>query len=355
MKILYAGTLSPFGTCFSRFTSLRELEPDVHGFDTDRYLDWRNVPRLMRAFETYSLRGPRVRRANAELIAECERLNPDLVWIDTGEWVWPSTLRTLRERGCFLVHHYTDALAARRRTVHFKRRLLHKTAELYDVFFTTNADDQARMSAALLTDLGYDHRRFHPEPLPEEEAKKWDLPLVFIGHYEPETEAGILALIDAGLPVTVYGHAPWFASPHRAKLGDHLQPSLGIEDYERALKGARIGLCFVSVLNYNQTASRSFEIPGSGTFLLAIRTDQHLECYEEGKEAEFFSGDDELVRKVKYYLEHEDEREAIAARGHARCVESGYSWDAIMARDWPKVRERFESQNPSNGAGVDAK
>lgn len=347
MKILYAGTLTPFGTCFSRFTSLRELESDVHGFDTDRFLDWRNVPRLMRAFETYSLRGPLVRRANAELLAEAERVDPDLVWIDTGEWVWPSTLEKLRARGCFLVHHYTDALAARRRTVHFKRRMLHKTAPLYDVFFTTNADDQARMPAALLTDLGYDHRRFHPEPLSEEHVKEWDKPLVFIGHYEPETEAGILALIEAGLPVTVYGHSPWFSSPHRAKLGDHLQPSLGNEDYERALKGARIGLCFVSVLNYNQTASRSFEIPGSGTFLLAIRTDQHLECYAEGEEAEFFTGHEELARKASYYLEHEEEREAIAKRGHARCVESGYSWDAIMARDWPKVLERFAEKSRS--------
>ncbi len=355
MKILYVGTLAPFGTCFSRFTSLRELEADVNGFDTDRFLDWGKVGRLARAFETYTLRGSRVRRANAELLAECERLDPDLVWIDSGDWVWPSTVRALKARGCFMVHHYTDALAARRRSVQFKRRLLHETAPLYDVFFTTNVDDQARMPAALLTDLGYDHRRFHPEPLSAEHAKAWDNPLVFIGHYEPETEAGILALIDAGLPVTVYGHEPWFKSKHRAKLGDHLQASLGVEDYERALKGSRIGLCFVSVLNYNQTASRSFEIPGSGTFLLAIRTDQHLECYEEGKEAEFFTGHEELVRKVKYYLEHEDERVAIAARGHARCVESGYSWDAIMARDWPKVRERFESRNPSNGAGVDTK
>lgn len=355
MRILYAGTLAPFGTCFSRFTSLRELESDVHGFDKDRFLDWQSTSRLTRAFETYSLRGPRVRRANAELLAECDRLKPDLVWVDTGDWVWPSTLHELRERGCFLVAHYTDALDARRRTVQFKRRLLRQTASLYDVFFTTNADDQARMPAALLTDLGYDHRRFHPEALSDEHAKKWDNPLVFIGHYEPETEAGILSLIDAGLPVTVYGHAPWFKSKHRAKLGDHLQPSLGVEDYERALKGARIGLCFVSVLNYNQTASRSFEIPGSGTFLLAIRTDQHLKCYAEGEEAEFFGDHEELVHKATYYLEHEDEREAIAKRGHQRCLESGYSWDAIMARDWPKVRELFASRNGSGNTGVTTK
>jgi len=355
MKILYAGTLDPFGTCYSRFCSLRKLEADCHRFDTDPYLDWRNASRILRSLETFSLHGPRVRQANAALLTRCQELSPDLVWIDTGTWLWPSTVRALRAQGCFLVHHITDALNARNRVVNFKRRLLRKTAPMYDVFFTTNIHDHTRMSAtpppvALLTDLGYDQHRFDPTPLSGELAAKWDNPLVFIGHHEPQTEAGILALIDAGLPVTVYGHAPWFASKHRAKLGERLRPSLGNEDYAHALKGARIGLCFVSTLNYNQTASRSFEIPGSGTFLLAVRTAQHQECFEEGKEAEFFGDHGELVRKASYYLEHEDEREAIARRGHARCVASGYDWDAIMQRDWPRVKDLYATRRRSSAA-----
>jgi spore maturation protein CgeB len=350
MKILYVGTLSPFGTCYSRFCSLRELESDIHGFDTDPYLDWEEVGLIRRSLETYSLRGPRVRQANADLLAKCRDLRPDLVWIDTGDWVWPSTLHQLRDQGCFLVHHYTDALDARNWKPKLKRRLFRKTASMYDVFFTTNLDDQTRLaqtsgSTALLTNLGYDHRRFHPTPLSEELAAKWDNPLVFIGHYEPETEAGILALVDAGLPVTVYSRSPlWFNSKHRTRLGERLHPGLGNEDYARALKGAKIGLCFVSVINYNQTASRSFEIPGSGTFLLSVRTPQHLECYEEGREAEFFSDHEELVRKASYYLEHADEREAIARQGYERCVASGYSWDALMATDWPKVKRLFSER-----------
>jgi glycosyltransferase involved in cell wall biosynthesis len=244
------------------------------------------------------------------------------------------------------VHHFTDALQARDWKLNFKRRLFHKTTSKFDIFFTTNVDDHARMAGTsppttLLTDLGYDHRRFHPASHSDELAAKWDNPMVFIGHYESQTEAGILALVDAGLPVKVYGRSPWFASKHRAKLGERLQPKLGNEDYTRALRGVRIGLCFVSVFNYNQTASRSFEIPGSGTFLLAVRTPQHLACYEEGEEAEFFGDHDELIRKATYYLEHDDEREAIARRGYERCVGSGYSWDALMARDWAKVKKLF--------------
>jgi len=76
MKILYVGTLDPFGTCYSRFRALRELEPDIHGFDTDQHLDWMSLGRIHRALETHILHGPRLSRANAALgtmakAAEC--------------------------------------------------------------------------------------------------------------------------------------------------------------------------------------------------------------------------------------------------------------------------------------------
>jgi spore maturation protein CgeB len=84
--------------------------------------------------------------------------------------------------------------------------------------------------------------------------------------------------------------------------------------------------------------------------MLAIRTPQHLECYEEGKEAEFFDDHEELIRKARYFLEHEEEREAIASRGLKRCVDSGYSWDALMARDWIKVKEFYTAYADRNTA-----
>ena len=351
MKVLYVGNLDPSGTSYSRYRGLQEIESDVNGLDVSSYFDWSQLGRLRVAIETHALRGPRYGAANAALVSTCRELSPDIVWVDKGDWIQPSTLKALRGLGCFLVSHITDALHHRDRRVSFKRRLLRATARHYDIFFTTNHRDYEELESAphrkLFTDLGYDHRRFEPTPLSPEEADKWDHGLVFVGHHEPHTEAGALALLDAGLPVTVFGHKPWFASPNRSRFGEHLQPSLGNEDYARALKGARIGLCWVSVFNYNQTASRSFETTGCGTFLLAMRTRQHVGCFEEGKEAEFFDGHDELVEKARYYLEHEDEREEIARRGQERCVSSGYSWDALMKRDWARVLEIHAAQRGS--------
>jgi glycosyltransferase involved in cell wall biosynthesis len=195
-----------------------------------------------------------------------------------------------------------------------------------------------------LTDLGYDHRRFNADPMSPELQEKWNNDLVFIGHHEKRTEAAILALIDAGVNVQVYGHGPWFRSKNSDRLAPHLKERLSNEDYESALKGAKIGFCSHSEWNYNQTAARSFEIPASGTFLLALRSQRHQEFYKEGEEAEFFLNHDELVRKTKHYLAHSEEREKIAAAGHRRAVDGGYSWDAIMKRDWEKVLVAYNSQ-----------
>jgi len=52
--------------------------------------------------------------------------------------------------------------------------------------------------------------------------------------------------------------------------------------------------------------------------MLAERTEEHLEFFEEDKEAVYFSSIDELVDKLRYYLHHDNKRVQIAERGYKR-------------------------------------
>lgn len=68
--------------------------------------------------------------------------------------------------------------------------------------------------------------------------------------------------------------------------------------------------------------SRTFEVPACGGFLMTGVSDDDLgEYFNLGKEVVVFKNTEDLVAKSKYYLEHEDERAAIAKAGYERTVQ----------------------------------
>lgn len=68
----------------------------------------------------------------------------------------------------------------------------------------------------------------------------------------------------------------------------------------------------------NQIKARTFEVPGSGGFLLT-QSAPHLDRYYlPGSEIEAFDGLDELVSKIQFYLANPAERDRIAWNGFER-------------------------------------
>jgi hypothetical protein len=95
-------------------------------------------------------------------------------------------------------------------------------------------------------------------------------------------------------------------------------------EYNAALCGAKIALCFLSKLNRDSYTRRCFEIPASGTMLLSERTTDLETLYDAGKEADYFSTPHELVEKLELYLRNDDIRKAVAAAGHKRVMADGH-------------------------------
>nr|WP_276598371.1 glycosyltransferase [Flavobacterium azizsancarii] len=85
-------------------------------------------------------------------------------------------------------------------------------------------------------------------------------------------------------------------------------------------------------MNSDTQTSRTMEIPACGGFMLAERTTEHLDLFSENKEAVFFSNDEELLEKCRYYLINEEERKRIVEGGILRCKTSGYSNEESIKR-----------------------
>ncbi len=96
-----------------------------------------------------------------------------------------------------------------------------------------------------------------------------------------------------------------------------LSPAEMIEVYARS----KINLCINNnITGVENIKGRNFEVPGCGGFLLSGPARNLEEYFEIGKEVVFYKDPDDLVEKVRYYLEHEDEREAIAQAGYERVL-----------------------------------
>ena len=328
LRVMMAGELEPLLTTGARFAAFRELGVEVEGVDSRRYLTARGA--LGRRLTHFTLRTPEVYAWNRALREGCARFRPNVVWLEKPVYVFPSTLRRLRrEPGCRFVYHNTDDWRGRDRLHAVHWRYLLRELPHYDLYVLSNAHNVREFREAGLgpvhhMELAANPAVRDPGPIPDEERRRLGAAVGFVGHYEPETERLLAHVARAGIPVKIYGGA-WEDADPRGPLRDAIQhrPVWG-DEYARALCCFDVNVGIVSKWNRNHTASRTFQIPALGAFLLHERNELVTGYFREGVEAEFFGSADELLEKCRHYLAHPDERRRIAAAGRRRCVESGY-------------------------------
>ena len=164
------------------------------------------------------------------------------------------------------------------------------------------------------------------EELPEE-GKSWDVSFVGSVSSEHRTRTDYLNFLAKAQLLRKHefslGYFLRTAEPAIVPVGValHNQGTRWGEDMHRILKGSRIALNVGIDLARGETGNmRMIEAAGLGTFLLTEHQDNIRKYFEPGVEVETFSSPAELEEKVRHYLAHEDEREAIARRGRERCL-----------------------------------
>lgn len=346
MNVLYVGPLSEGGTCLMRMRAMQALghkaipldsDPAPHSFEQRRLL-----PRIARKIG----RPLDLTNVNGRLLVAVKEHRPDILWIDKGLGIWPMTLEEVRTLTpeTKLVGYSPDDMGRR----HNQSSFFLKSLALYDLFFTTkpfNVTELRAMGARRVVQIGegFDPDTHKPAMVTAEDRQRLGSPVGFVGAWERDRGEKMLALADAGVHVRVWGWQPprGWSKPKHACLNIEGRPLWG-DEYAKALSSFDIALCFLRKINRDVTTSRSVEIPACGTFMLAERTNEHLELFEEGKEAEFFDNKEELIDKCKFYLANSAARFRIAEAGRERCLKSGYSnYDRVrtMLQEVMKLRD----------------
>ncbi len=321
---------------------LRELGVEARSWDWTKSLSAGLIGRLERRL----LIGPGIARVKRELLLRAAESPTEVVLLYALGAIDAPTVKALVRQHWVAGYHNDDPFGTYRDKPGlraWKRALPHFHS--HHVFRRKNVAEYQDCGVQRVKELRHFflpwlHR---PTSLAGTDKGYFQSEIVFVGHAEPDARMQYLAaVLGAGLPVRVHGgsklwrrHLP--ASLRRA-LGP-IRPVYG-QDYVKTIAGAKICLAFFSRANRDDYTTRVFEIPAIGGFLMCERTPIMQELYREDVEAAMFSSEDELVRKCRWYLQHDRERQEVAAAGQRRCNTGGY--DAVSRmRQWLHDTQRW--------------
>jgi len=331
MKILSIGGFSAYGisnTCLHRNWALHKLA-EVDDIDTSYMSDTLVFRVVNRLFVRYKLpiHCP-VGGLNRNVRKVFSQKRYDIVWIDKGVFISAKTLKFIKKTSpeTIIVGYSPDNMVERHnQSLHFIESLPY-----YDYFVTTKSYTVERMKEmgvpnVIFVNNAYESTFHHPYDITQQEKARLGGAIGFIGAWEQERCDSILYLAKNGVPVRIWGGGEWLKYKDKYPTLRIEQEGLFSEDYNKALSAFDISLCFLRKMNKDLQTTRTMEIPACGSMLMAERTKEHQQLFEEDKEAVFFSSNEELLEKCKYYLSHPQERTKIAEAGHRRCIESDYS------------------------------
>src|SRR3984957_11621131 len=350
MKILYAAGLSRNDSSLYRLWALERLGHQVIPFNSYEYVS-RN-PLVSKIAHRLAI-GSGVDRLNRDLIQIAERERPDLLWADKLLWMRPQTLDRMRAMGIVTVSYMIDNPFGTRQDPGW--RLYMQDIPHYDLHVVQrdkNILDYTSRGArnVIKIQTAYEPTLHFAPPAGWSDADR-DRQVSFIGTpYDDRAKTLTRLSREYGFPVSISGSPRLWAGALGPEVFQSLfrEGELYQQQYREAIWRSRINLSFLTHSNQDEFVHKSFEIAGCGGFLLAERSDGHLQRFKEDEEAVFFTGFDELVQKIRRYLPDEAARQRIAAAGNLRAARDGYYND----RQVQLILDRAQSLLPTVKAAV---
>lgn len=331
MKILYLGDNS--GTSLHRARALGRLGHDVHIVDPKKYLPTSKLGRKL-GYETGGLTCSH--RVKSGVLKALEGLSFDLTWVDNGRYVNSQLIKTLQSRyGKVLNYNIDDPFSYRDRLSWTTYKLSVKAYDLLAVVRTENIPEAKAAGAKKVVRVfrAADEVAHRRRELSLEEKVQFGSKVVFVGTCMEKRAEFMATLIKAGVPLTLVG-ARW----DKNTVADFIKPSWKAnqtktdDEYAFWSQGAEICLGLLSTGNRDLHTTRSLELPAMGCLFLAPRTPEHLELYNDGEEAVFWTTVEECADKCLSLLSDPSARQDIREAGYERNKKNGHFNEQVASR-----------------------
>ncbi|XPV77866.1 MAG: CgeB family protein [Desulfovibrio sp.] len=283
------------------------------------------------------------------VMAKVETFQPDLVLAMAQAPLPPQILKRLRRDNITTAMWFVEDY---RLFTYWKAY-----APLYDIFAVIQKDPFfERLHAVGQSNVVYlpmaAHPPFHkPVELNSLDEKKYGSNFSFMGAGYPNRRLAFRQLANSGFKI--WG-SEWDGDHVLEKYVQLGGRRVSSEECVNIFNATQININLHSSIQADELVSygdfvnpRTFEVAACGGFQLVDKRSLMSELFEDDELATF-SDMDELKEKISYYLEHEDERKHIAAKGQLRVIkdhtyskrmEKLINFTAGRIHDWPKPRK----------------
>ncbi len=273
-----------------------------HKLNTHHFLDWTlgRIPLVRGTF--------RPRWVYKAFISQVEDFKPDVIYMHNINYVEPEILYSLKNRVKLIVGQIASPLPE------------NQFLTPYDMIFSSLPnlvrEIQFRGIRSALVPLA-----FEPRIIPIIGRQKRQYNLTFVGGFSPLHQQRIKLINKVGeeLPIDIFGYGSHLVNDIGSMIRHHGE-TWGKQMYE-ILAQSRITINnhIDMAINYANNL-RLFEATGMKTLLITDYKSNLNELFVPGKEVETYRSPEELITKVKYYLDNPNKADKIIKAGYRRVI-----------------------------------
>ena len=319
MKILFSGYHNPYFFTITEYMerAIESLGHELFVFDDRQHI----IPGRIRARIEW-LNKFDLNHINREMVSLALKTKPDIAIITGGHRITASTIRTLKNNGICTVLWTIDA------PLNFQPII--DVAPFYDHIFCQGTEaiellDQEGIQGAQWLPMACDPNEHRPVELSAEEKKHYGNDVVFVGSYYSNRVELFENLSDFDFGIWGPG---WEKLEVKSKLrrcikGSHTPPSEWLKIYSASK--------IILVTHYQdpeerfpvyQASPRVFEAMACGAFVILDNQRDVFSLFKDGEHLIRFDNPGEVAKKIKYYLDHSEERERIALQGREEVLKN---------------------------------
>ena len=291
-----------------------------------------DLQKWMARAEAKFLVGPRIKQVNEDLLAVVREYKPEILFVYRGTHVFPETLDRIHKEspGTYLIGYNNDNPFSEK-SGQFAWRHFIASIPKYDLnlaYRHENMQDFAGAGARRVELLRswFIPEKNRPVELSDSDKQKYNCDVAFIGHFEADGREQYLAeIVKSGFDFKLFG-PEWNRVIDEVPALKKFAPvsSPRGEEYNKAINGAKISLCFLSKLNHDTYTRRCFEIPATKRLLLSEFSEDLNSMFKEGIEADYFRSKAEMIEKIEFYIKNPEARERVAQAGFEKVFAAGH-------------------------------